>query len=181
MQLHPVEARLERISRGPCIGADDVLDFLDRERARSGMLDHLADAGLGAESLRVDKHLDPVRHQRRGRDRRAVAGLQAGMGDASDVPELGEDQATGCVDGIRDLAPSGHLLRCVYPRGPGIALPLLADLGALGNDQAGGGSLAVVLGHELRCDIARRCAGSGHGRHDDAAGGLKRAELVSGE
>ncbi|MCY1369139.1 hypothetical protein D9M69_561600 [compost metagenome] len=67
MQFHPVESRLQRIAGGLGVGADDVADLVDLECARGGMLDHFANAGLGAEALRIDEYLDAFRHQRRGR------------------------------------------------------------------------------------------------------------------
>src|SRR3712207_8131069 len=50
----------------------------------------------------------------------------------------------------RDRLPRLHLGGRVQPGGVQVALALGGRLGALGDDQSGAGTLAVVLRHELR-------------------------------
>jgi hypothetical protein len=48
-----------------------------------------------------------------GGDRKNSVGLKAWMGDATDVPELEEDAATGGMNGLDNFFPSGDLFRGV--------------------------------------------------------------------
>ncbi|MNZ89279.1 hypothetical protein D3C78_1081910 [compost metagenome] len=181
MQFDSIETGVQCIARGLGVVADDAVDFLDSQRARCGVLDHLADAVLRPTAFDIDEHLHTFRDLRRGRYRRGVARLQGGVRDPSDVPELGEDASAGSMHGVGNLAPACDLLGAVDARSPGIALALAADLGAFGNDQAGAGALGVVLGHQLGGDIAGGRARAGHRRHHDAVAGLDLAEGVGGE
>ena len=77
------------------------------------------------------------------------------MRDATDMPELREDDATLSVDRIGDLAPAIDLLVRVDAGRPRIALATRLDLGAFGHHETGAGALAVIVGHQLRRGIAR--------------------------
>ncbi len=82
--------------------------------------------------------------------------------------ELGEDQSAFAVHGLGHATPAGRLRGSEQPGGVNEADRLVADPGALGHDQAGAGTLPVVLDLQL----ARHMAGIGgastrHRRHHD--------------
>lgn len=181
VELDPVEAGVEGVACGLGIVGDDLPDFLHCQCARRRVLDHLAAAGLRSAALGIDEDLHAFGHQRRGGHRGGVARLQRGVRDPADVPELGEDAPAGGVHRVGDLAPAGDLLGAVDARCPGVALALPADLGAFGNNQAGAGALAVVLGHQRGGDFATGGAGTGHRRHDDAIGEGQVAKGIGAE
>ena len=113
---------------------------------------------------RMDISFDGKRGRRDGK--RAVQ--EVGMGDPSHVPELDENPAAGPVDGVCHLLPACDL-RCRVDAGsPHVADTLRADLRALGDNQAGRGSLHVISnGHRAR-DVGLPCAAACHRRHHDA-------------
>src|SRR5690606_8248472 len=92
----------------------------------------------------ADKRLAVGAH-RGGRDRRAAIRLQRGVRDAPDMPELEIDMAAALMDAIGDLAPACDLFLRVDARRVLIALALLRHLACFGDQQAGGGALAVIL------------------------------------
>ena len=67
------------------------------------------------------------------------------------------------------LLPAGHLFIVPYARGVGVADAHGGDRGRFGQDQAGTGTLSVVLSHQWGWDTARS-TGAGQGRHDNAVG-----------
>ena len=67
------------------------------------------------------------------------------MGDASDMPELDEDAAAALMHAVRDLAPAGDLFFRIDAGGVLITLALLRNLARFGDQQAGGGALAVIF------------------------------------
>ena len=103
-----------------------------------------------------------------GHGRRSV-GQQRAMGNAAHVPELDDDASAGSVHRVGDRTPGGDLLRRVDARRVEIALGHGADLTGFGNDQAGAGTLGVVLGHH-RCGDAAGGAVARQRSHDDAIG-----------
>ncbi|MNN03535.1 hypothetical protein D3C81_1162260 [compost metagenome] len=181
MQLNAVKASGQCIAGGLRIVSYDARDLLFAQRTRHRVLDHLAHAGFRSSAGRVNEDLHPFGQQRRGRDRCRTLWLQGDMGHPAHMPELGVDATTGRVHGIGNPAPALHLRFAVDARGPGIALALRADLGAFADDQAGTGTLGVVLGHLCGGDIAGSRTRAGHRRHHDAVGQRQRAQAVGGE
>src|SRR6202035_1396546 len=76
------------------------------------------------------------------------------MGDASDVPELQEDQAAALVHRVGDEAPALDLFAAANAGCPGVALSLLRHLGRLRHDQSRRGPLRVVTSIERGGNIA---------------------------
>jgi len=77
-------------------------------------------------------------------------GQQAHMRDPAHVPQLQCDLAAGGVDRVGDGLPAGDLGLAVDARRVQVALAERIDLGGLGDDQAGAGTLAVVLDGQRR-------------------------------
>ena len=101
MHLDAVEAGRQRILRRLPIGIDHAGDFRRLERARRLVSHRLA---VRRPGLQIgDRH-------RRRRDRQHAAGLERGMRNAADMPELQEDHAALGVNGIDHLAPARDLL-----------------------------------------------------------------------
>ena len=71
------------------------------------------------------------------------------MRDAADVPQLHENAPARLVHRARRLAPALDLGLAVEAGRPDVALPLLADLRGLGDDQPGAGALTVIGGGEV--------------------------------
>jgi len=114
-------------------GLDDTGDLLEREGARG-------DEGL----LGTDQRDVAAGGDGRGGDGK-LAIEEAGVGDAADMPELGEDAATGLMHGGDDGLPRFGLLLVPDAGHLGVADAEGIDGDALGEDQAGGGALRVVL------------------------------------
>ncbi len=100
-----------------------------------------------------------------------------GSRDAADVPDLGEDASAGLVHGGGDGLPELGLLG-----GPDAGDLRVADAhgrdgGALGDDEAGGGALAVVLDHDGRGEVVGGAAQARERRHDDAVGEVEGTDL----
>jgi hypothetical protein len=70
------------------------------------------------------------------------------MRDASNVPELQENQTIVFVYCVGNQSPAVDLFAAVNPRRPSIALALPGDLCGLTDDKCRGGSLRVVTGVE---------------------------------
>jgi len=103
----------------------------------------------------------------RGGDRKCSVRLKAGMGDATDVPELEEDAAPCGMNGLDDFFPSADLFGGVDARGVGVAVAEGGDGGGLANDESRGGALAVVFGVEIVGNVACGGPASGQGRHQN--------------
>ena len=101
VNLDAVEAGLQRvISRLP-VGVDHAGNLAGLERARGLIRHRLA---VGRPGFQIgDRH-------RRRRDRQHAAGLERGMRDPADMPQLQEDDPALGVNGIDDLSPAGNLL-----------------------------------------------------------------------
>src|SRR5216683_2914213 len=67
------------------------------------------------------------------------------MRDRSRVPELCNDAAAGCMNGIRDASPSADLFLCPQSWCIGPAKSFRANRGSLGDDQSGRSTLRVIL------------------------------------
>ena len=87
-----------------------------------------------------------------------------GIGDAADVPDLREDVSAFIVDGFGDGLPCFDLLLRPEAGDVGVAYAEGIDGDAFGDDEAGGGSLGVVVDHDGRGDVvgcaARRVSGA---------------------
>ncbi|KAG5726253.1 hypothetical protein E4T56_gene8045 [Termitomyces sp. T112] len=83
------------------------------------------------------------------------------MRNATHVPELDDDTAALFMDGIGHPGPALDLFGRVNARRPGIALPLLGNLRAFGDDKGG------------RSTLARG--------HHDPAGQIERADADGGK
>src|SRR5277367_4680512 len=91
------------------------------------------------------------------------------MRDCARVPELCNDAAAGCMNGIRDAPPPADLLLCPQSWRIGPAKSLRANRGSLGDDQSGRSTLRVILRLQDRGHmIMRLCTHPGERRHDDA-------------
>jgi hypothetical protein len=63
----------------------------------------------------------------RGGDRKNSVGLKAGMGDATDVPELEKNTTPGGMNGLDNFFPSGDLFRGVDAGGIGVPVAEWGD------------------------------------------------------
>ncbi|MDT4857224.1 hypothetical protein FQZ97_916390 [compost metagenome] len=96
---------------------------------------------------------------------------------ATHMPELQDDVPATLAHSLCHLAPASDLCRTVNAGSEAVALALAANLGGLGDDQAGTGALGVVIGHHGVGYVAWLIGtGTGHGRHDDAIGQVQLAE-----
>ena len=93
------------------------------------------------------------------------------------MPQLQHHGAARRMHGIGDLAPAGHLFGVVDAWRAGVALALGRDLGALGDDHARAGALAVILHHQGAGHVAGVGPAARERRHDDAVAQLQGAEL----
>ena len=149
VDLDAIEAGVERMAGAALVLAHDVGQLLDLQRARRferhqhPLAELVLDEGL---ALRPD---------RRRRDRRHAVGLQRGVRNAADMPQLQEDPAAGLVHGVGHQAPAVDLLPAVDAGRPGVALALHRDLCRLRDDQPGRGALGVVTGVQRRWNVAR--------------------------
>ena len=150
--------------------ADDTWDFTRFQRPRCHEILH---AG--------QRDRLPGRAQRRWRYRRRTVRLQVRMRNSSDMPELNGDPAAGRMHGIGHFLPAGDLLRRMDPRRARVAVALGADRRSLGQDQAGGRALAVILDDQVGRHIAGTGAVARQRRHDDAVGQFDGAEAQRGE
>ncbi len=98
------------------------------------------------------------------------------------MPKLGDDAATGVVNCIGDESPSANLLFAPEAGCVGPAETVGADCSGLGNDEAGGSSLSVVL--RLQGSgyvIVRVGTHSRKRRHDDAVAKIKISHAEGSE
>lgn len=135
VDLDAVESRRDRPARGLCEIVDDFPQSCLRDWLGSGVREHLGtdSDGLGRDDVR-------------GCQWGAVA-VDARVGVAAGVHELQDDRSIVVVDGIDDLLPCLFVGVRDHVRTAWLVLPLPRRVGALGDDQARGGALAVVGGH----------------------------------
>ena len=93
------------------------------------------------------------------------------------MPDLREDVAACVVDGGGDGLPGFGLLFGPEAGNVGVAYAEGVDGCAFGEDEAGGGALGVVVGHDGRGDVVGRAAKAGERGHEDAVGEVEVAEL----
>jgi hypothetical protein len=81
-------------------------------------------------------------------------GQVEGVEHAAGVHELDENVAAVVVYGLRDALPVGGLLLVEQAGNAGVAQAVGRGRHAFGDDEAGGGALAVVLSHQLVGEVA---------------------------
>lgn len=94
------------------------------------------------------------------------------------MPQLTEYTSAGGVHGIRDETPAGDMVSGVDLAGLVPAAAEEGDMGAFGNEQPGGGTLRVVVGHEGVGDVGGTGTAARHGCHDDA---VRQSEITEEE
>jgi hypothetical protein len=160
VDLDAVEAGFLGALGGMCVVGDDAGDFRRLQRARR---DERLEAFVGVGLLVLGPH-GARRHGQR------AIGLQVGMRNAPDVPELQEDASALLAHCLGRELPAFDLLLRPDARGADVALTLGGDVGCLGDDEAGRGALGVVG----RLQLARYAIVIGtrarQRRHDDAVG-----------
>jgi hypothetical protein len=90
------------------------------------------------------------------------------MRNATDMPELSEDLATGRMHRVGDPFPAGNLFGGMNAGGADIPDALRADLRGLGDDQTGAGALDIIVRRERIGHIALERAAACHRRHHHA-------------
>jgi hypothetical protein len=100
-----------------------------------------------------------------------------GVGDAAYVPDLREDSSASVVGGGGDGLPEVSLFFGPDAGDVGVANAEGVDRSAFGDDEASGGALGVVLGHDGGGEVVGRAAEAGEGGHEDAVGEVKVADL----
>src|SRR5664279_5503225 len=101
------------------------------------------------------------------------------MRDAADMPELHDDGPALGVNGVGDAPPTRDLLVAVDARCVEIPLAFGADLRGLGDDEAGGSPLRVVLDHEDGRSLPRAGPIARQRCHDDSVAKHQVAGTVS--
>src|SRR5229473_7390748 len=91
------------------------------------------------------------------------------MRDRAGVPELCNDAASGCMDGIRDTPPSADMLLCPQAWRIGPAKSFRANRGGFGDDQSSRSTLRIIPRLQGRGHVIMRLrTHPGERRHDDA-------------
>src|SRR3984885_1614644 len=136
VKFYAIEACGLGVLRAAAEGFDDLFDLMDFERARS-------DEG----ALRAEEADSTLRSDGAGGDRQ-LAIEEYRIGDAADVPDLGEDMAAGLMDSRGHGLPGFDLLLRPEARNVGVADSQGVDGSAFGEDETGGGALPVVVDHD---------------------------------
>ena len=164
MDFHAVETRGPGVFRALAKGLNEAGNFPDFQRAR-------CDEGL----LRPHQTDVTGGRDRAGRDRRFAIEKDR-VGDATDMPQLQQNFSPGLMDGAGDEFPAFHLLVRPDAGRVGIAHSHGRDRGGLGNNQSGGSTLAVILGHEGVGNTLRPGTGAGQRSQKDAVGQVPSAD-----
>jgi len=170
MNFHSVEASLLGQFRPVDIFGNDSGEFGDFESPWGDVIDHLF----------TSKELSFGSDGGGGNWENSV-GLKAGMGDATDVPELEKD-ATPCgMNGLDNFFPSGDLFGGMDSGGVGVTVAERGDRGCFGNDQSSRSALVIVLGIQFIRDVACRGSAPSEGSHQNPMGEVKGPELKGSE
>ena len=149
VNFHAIETGVDGIACRLGVLPDQIADFSQIQCAWKRRLNQLADTRAG-----LNERLDLLRLNGGWRHGRLPVRLKRVMGNATDVPELGEDHTTFVMHRFGHLAPSIDLSLAVDTGRPGVALATRFDLGALTDHETGTGPLAVISGHQISRDIA---------------------------
>ena len=167
MNFDAVKTRLHRVRRAAPESFDDAGDFLQRQGPRLADIgEYAADEGLAFGG------------DRRRSNGSAIIRLQGSVRNAPDVPDLNEDASAARVHALRHLAPAGHLLLGKDTGRVLVTLALLRDLARLGDQQTGGGALAVILHRQRARHHAGDRAIARQRRHHQPIWKGDRAKLV---
>src|SRR5262249_58376801 len=170
MYLDTVEASCQRVSRP-----------LRMLRDGSGDLGCFRRAWCGDLLEAVCREGFCVRPNGGRRDRQGTAGLEGGMRDASDMPELQHYAAATGMDCTGHAFPACDLLGAVDTRRADIALALRRDLGCFRDDESGAGPLGVIQRAQRGGHVAGARAASSQGRHDNTVRQRERSYFDGGE
>ena len=169
VDLDAVEARGLGVFRALPIGLDDGRDFLERQRARRDEVLH-----------RAHQADVPGGPDRAGGNRQLAIQIER-IGNAADMPELEQDSPAGIMHGAGDGFPALDLLVRPDARRVRIADAHRGHGGGFGEDQAEGGALGVILGHQRVRHAPGGGPATGERCHHDAVwksegSGLERLE-----
>src|SRR5262245_34039288 len=114
-------------------------------------------------------------------DRQSTAGLEGGMGDAPDVPELEHHAAATGIDCTGHAFPAFDLLGAVDTRRADIALALGRDLSCFRDDESGASPLGVIQRAQRGGHVAGARTASSQGRHDNTVRQRERSYFDGGE
>jgi hypothetical protein len=167
VQFHAVEAGVQGPHRGKTEIGDDAGNFYEVERTRRRAID---------EALTGDESLGVGLNGRRANRRLAVF-LEAGVRHPTRVPQLYDDGPALGMHRVSNLSPAGDLRVAIAAGRAGVALRLGGNLGRLGDDQARGRALAIVVGRESARRETWAGAVAGQRRHDNPVGELESSNL----
>jgi len=163
VDFHAIEAGSHGVGRRPAEILDDTGQFGDFQRTRDGAIHHAPDAILAD-----DPDLG-VRSQGGG-GYGWLAVVKRWVRHAPDMPQLQKHASAGGVNRIGHLAPAVDLGLGINAGRETVALTLAGNLRGFADDQSGGRTLGVILGHQGVGNIAGLGgAAARHGTHDDAA------------
>ena len=171
MEFDAVKARLVGAFGRMAVIFDHASNFVQRQRAGFGVGHGRA---IGVQV--TDKGFalggpDAGRHRGRTVVEHVVA-------DRADVPQLAEDAPARRVHCLGDGLPAVDLRIAEDAGSPGIALPLTADVGRLGDHKPRTGALAVIDRVQVGLDVfARRGPRPRQRGHHDAIGRGDAAQL----
>lgn len=96
--------------------------------------------------------------------------MEEGVGEATDVPQLGEDLAAFGMYGAGHFLPAIDLRLGEEARGIGVTLRVGADDDGLGDNQADVGAAAVIGSHLLGRHQTWACHAAGERGHHETVG-----------
>src|SRR5262245_48817242 len=170
MHLDAVEAGRKRVPRSLRILRDDAGDLRCLKRAwRRDRFEAVRRKG------------SCVRPNGGWGNRQGTVGLEGGMGDAPDMPELEHNAAATSMDSISHAFPTCDLLGAMDTWRADIALALGRDLGCFRDDEPSAGPLGVIQGAQRSWHIAGAGAASCQGRHDNTVRQRERSNFDRGE
>src|SRR5690606_27993158 len=126
----------------------------------------------------VSVHVVAGNCDRRRSDRERTLWLHRRMRNAADMPDLIEEKAAFCVNGVGREAPAGNLFVRINTRHPEISMCLGRDVGRFADlEPAFARALTVILGVEFIRNVAWLLgAHTGEWSHNDTVLEGKRTE-----